>query len=151
MVQKSCTVSWDVKNPMNTGISPTSTGWPDFWTIPPVCSFPGGYPSLTPPRKNINLGGGFKYFLFSPLLGVMIPFDYYFSISNFVPFVLREDSKHFIDLSRTFDTRSAQQDEYLGFLGRCRDHGPMMLLHDITPTCTPQKWRLEAQTLLGLI
>ena len=27
----------------------------------------------------LNLGGGFKYFLFSPLLGEMIQFDWYFS------------------------------------------------------------------------
>ena len=30
-------------------------------------------------KFDINLGGGFKYFLFSPLLGKMIQFDEYFS------------------------------------------------------------------------
>ena len=46
----------------------------DFWEIWAEKNY---QPAKT--NNDVNLGGGFKYFLFSPLLGEMIQFDQYFS------------------------------------------------------------------------
>ena len=51
------------------------------WEVVGPCCFNVRLPICPQQKvvKNNQLGGGFKYFLFSPLPGEMIQFDYYFS------------------------------------------------------------------------
>ena len=47
---------------------------PVSWNIRRISGLPKG-PQISPSKKILGLGGGFKYFLFSPLPGEMIQFD----------------------------------------------------------------------------
>ena len=54
------------------------------------------------------LGGGFKYFLFSPLPGEMIQFDYYFSDGLNPP--TRLNGTHFVGIKQYFECMGVLRD-----------------------------------------